>query len=88
LIFSFIAKAGQTKENTSKNAKWVIVISHPNSEVMWNALRYAIFLLKHNEEVGIFMQGPAVDYRRLHTKQFPVSDLIEDFIRNGGELKG
>ena len=39
----------------------LIVLSSPEPEIKWNAVRFGNFLLNEGEDVTIFLNGPAVD---------------------------
>jgi uncharacterized protein involved in oxidation of intracellular sulfur len=43
--------------------KILLHITSPDPETRWNALRFANLLLGRDEDVTIFLDGPAVEYR-------------------------
>lgn len=65
-----------------------MVITNDNPEGVWNAFRLANLMLTKGESVSIFLNGPAVQFGKIHSKAFPVSDLAMAFVQNGGILSG
>lgn len=42
--------------------KILLHVTSPDPETRWNALRFANLLLNKDEDVTIFLDGPAVEY--------------------------
>lgn len=63
-----------------------MLISSGEPEVLWNAFRFANLMLNENEEVTIFLNGPAVDYQAADSEQFPVALLAKTFALSEGTL--
>ncbi len=68
--------------------KFTIIISQDHPEIVWNAFRLANLILSQNDEVVIFLNGPSVNYRRLHSERFPILDLARKFVSNKGIFNG
>ncbi len=63
-----------------------MVVSSGQPEVLWNAFRLANLMLNENEEVSIFLNGPAVEFRRGDCAQFPLNTLAKTFVLSEGAL--
>lgn len=63
-----------------------MVISQDNPEVLWNAFRFGNLLLNENDEVTIFLNGPAVEYRSLDCGEYPLALLAKTFVLSEGVL--
>ncbi|MFO7967230.1 MAG: DsrE family protein [Archaeoglobaceae archaeon] len=63
-----------------------IIISSNDPETVWNAFRFGNFALKEGNEVQVFLTGKGVEAENLDTDKFNVSEQINSFVDNGGEL--
>lgn len=66
----------------------LIVLSSPDPEIKWNALRFGNFLLNEGEEVTIFLNGPAADIYSGDSPQFPLVEQAKLFALSDGVLYG
>lgn len=64
----------------------LIVISNPDPEVKWNAVRLGNFMLNEGEEVTIFLNGPAVDLLSGGDERFPIAEQAKLFTLSEGVL--
>lgn len=64
----------------------LIVLSNPDPEIKWNAVRFGNFLLNEGEEVTIFLNGPAVDLMAGDSAQFPIAEQAKLFGLSEGVL--
>ncbi|MBU4191596.1 MAG: sulfur reduction protein DsrE [Pseudodesulfovibrio sp.] len=64
----------------------LITLTSQNPEVKWNALRFGNFLLNANEDVTIFLNGPAVDLASGDCEQFPIVEQAKLFRLSEGVL--
>ena len=64
----------------------LLVLSSPDPEVKWNAVRFGNFLLNAGEEVTIFLNGPAVDLLAGDGPQFPIREQARLFALSEGRL--
>lgn len=64
----------------------LIVISSPDPEIKWNALRFANVLLNEGEEVTVFLNGPATDVYAGDSPQFPIREQVKLFSLSEGQL--
>jgi len=64
----------------------LIVLSNPDPEVKWNAVRLGNFMLNEGEEVTIFLNGPAVDLLAGDSAQFPIAEQAKLFTLSEGVL--
>lgn len=64
----------------------LMVLSNPDPEIKWNAVRWGNFLLNQGEEVTIFLNGPAVDLMRGDSEQFPIAQEAKVFSLSEGVL--
>jgi uncharacterized protein involved in oxidation of intracellular sulfur len=78
---------GGTKVNDSKKPiKLGIVIYSNDPETVWNALRIANYSLSEKDTVSVFLMGKGVEIKSLSTKDYDVSDKLNDFLDNGGKI--
>ena len=63
-----------------------LVLSSPDPELKWNAVRYGNFLLNEGEDVTIFLNGPAVDLMAGDSPQFPIAEQAKLFGLSEGVL--
>ena len=63
-----------------------LVVSSGEPEVLWNAFRLANLMLNEDDEVSIFLNGPAVDFRRGDSAAFPLNTLAKTFVLSEGTL--
>ncbi len=63
-----------------------IVIYSNDSETVWNAFRLGVFSLKEKDEVKVFLLAKGVECESLDTDNFKVSQQIQSFVDNGGEI--
>lgn len=63
-----------------------IVIYSNDSETVWNAFRLGVFSLKEKDEVKVFLLAKGVECESLDTDKFKVSQQIQSFVDNGGEI--
>ncbi len=66
--------------------KVAMVLSNDNPEVMWNAFRFANLMLNEGDDVTLFLNGPAVDYKKADSEEFPVALLAKTFALSEGVL--
>ena len=64
----------------------LIVLSSPDPEVKWNAVRFGNFMLNEGEEVTLFLNGPAVDLYAGDCEQFPIAEQAKIFALSEGVL--
>ncbi len=63
-----------------------IILYSTDSELVFNAFRLANFSLKEKEEVRLFLLASGVEYDSLHSETFPINDLAQSFVDNGGQI--
>ncbi|MBU4277942.1 MAG: sulfur reduction protein DsrE [Proteobacteria bacterium] len=64
----------------------LMVISSTDPEIKWNAIRLGNFLLNQNEEVTIFLNGPATDLYAGDSEVFPIREQAKIFALSEGVL--
>jgi uncharacterized protein involved in oxidation of intracellular sulfur len=64
----------------------LIVLSSPDPEIKWNAVRLGNFLLNEGEDVTIFLNGPAVDLTAGDSDTFPIAAQAKLFGLSEGVL--
>ena len=74
--------------NTIKNKlmKLGIIVYSTDAEVVFNAIRLANFSLKEKDDVRLFLLASGVEYENLHSIQFPIIDLAQSFLDDGGRI--
>jgi len=63
-----------------------IVIYSDEPETVWNAFRLGIFSLKEKDEVKVFLLAKGVECETLDTDKFKVTEQMQSFVNNGGEI--
>ena len=64
----------------------LMVLSNTDPEIKWNAVRLGNFLLNQNEEVTIFLNGPAADLYAGDSESFPIKEQAKIFALSEGVL--
>ena len=63
-----------------------ILIYSKDTETVWNAFRFANFILKEGDETKVFLLGKGVECESLNTEKFNVTEQINSFVDNGGKI--
>jgi uncharacterized protein involved in oxidation of intracellular sulfur len=63
-----------------------IVIYSNDPETVWNAFRLGNFSLKEKDEVKVFLLAKGVECESLDTDKFKVTEQMQSFVNNGGEI--
>ncbi|MEJ2180434.1 MAG: DsrE family protein [Gammaproteobacteria bacterium] len=63
-----------------------IVIYSNDTETVWNAFRLGVFALKKGDQVRCFLLGKGVECEQLDTDQFKVTEQINSFVKEDGEI--
>ncbi len=63
-----------------------IIISTNDSEIMWNAFRFANLCLDRMDEVQIFLNSKAVHYEEADSEKFNIKELVKTFVLSEGKL--
>ena len=63
-----------------------IIIYSTDVELVYNAFRLANFSLKEKDEVRLFLLASGVEYESLPSETFPINDLAQSFVENGGQI--
>ena len=66
--------------------KAAMTICQEMPEVLWNAIRLDNIMLEGMEDVGIFLNGPSVNYTEVDAEQFPLKELAKIFTLSKGRL--
>jgi len=64
----------------------LIILSSPDPEIKWNAVRFGNFLLNEGEDVTIFLNGPAVNLFAGDSERFPIAEQAKLFGLSEGRL--
>lgn len=64
----------------------LLILSSPDPEIKWNAVRFGNFLLNEGEEVTLFLNGPAVDLYAGDSETFPIAEQAKIFALSDGRL--
>ena len=62
----------------------VITSNHP--ETVWNAFRLDNFSLSKGDKTSIFLMANGVEAEGLNSERFDITNQMETFISNNGEL--
>jgi len=63
-----------------------IVIYSNDTETVWNAFRLGAFCRKQGDAVSIFLLGKGVEAEQLDTANFKVTEQMQTFVDQGGEI--
>jgi len=63
-----------------------IVIYTTDAETAWNGFRLGVFALKQGDQVKAFLMAKGVECEKLDTEQFKVTEQMQSFIDEGGEI--
>ncbi len=63
-----------------------IVIYSDESEVVWNAFRFANFSINKGDSVKVFLLAKGVECESLDTDKFKIADEMKFFVSNKGSL--
>jgi uncharacterized protein involved in oxidation of intracellular sulfur len=63
-----------------------IVIYSNEVETVWNAFRLGVFSLKQKDNVKVFLLAKGVECESLDNDKFKVSQQMQEFVDNGGEI--
>ena len=63
-----------------------IIVYSTDAEVVFNAFCLANFSLKEKDDVCLFLLASGVEYESLHSENFPINDLAQFFVDNGGHI--
>ena len=66
--------------------KILIVLSSADPEIKWNALRLGNYCLNQDDDVTIFLNGPAVDVMAEDEDRFNIAHEVKLFTLSEGEL--
>lgn len=66
--------------------KVLVLMSSGEPEVKWNALRFCNVMLNNDEDVSLFLNGPAVELYVGDSERFPLREQAKIFSLGGGEL--
>ena len=63
-----------------------IVITSNHPETVWNAFRLANFSLSKGDKTSVFLMANGVEAEGLSSERFDITNQMESFISNNGEL--
>lgn len=63
-----------------------IVIYTTDAETAWNGFRLGVFALKQGDQVKAFLMAKGVECEKLDTEQFKVTEQMQSFIDEGGDI--
>ncbi|MCF8105578.1 MAG: DsrE family protein [Desulfohalobiaceae bacterium] len=66
--------------------KNTIIVSQAEPEILWNAFRFANLMLNNDDDVSIFLNGPAVRYLEGDSASFPIKEQAKVFTLSEGSL--
>lgn len=64
-----------------------IVVYSEDTEVVFNAFRFANFALEKGDSVNTFLLAKGVESESLSTDKFNISEQMHTFVDAGGEIK-
>lgn len=64
-----------------------IVIYSTDAETVWNGFRFGVFGLKQGDQVKAFLMAKGVECEKLNTEQFNVTEQMQSFVDNGGQIQ-
>ncbi len=66
--------------------KLAIVLYSPDPETAWNAFRLGNFALGQQDQVKVFLLANGVECEALDSEQFKVTEQMQGFVDQGGEI--
>jgi uncharacterized protein involved in oxidation of intracellular sulfur len=63
-----------------------IVIYTTDAETAWNGFRLGVFALKQGDHVKVFLMAKGVECEKLDTEHFKVTEQMQSFVDEGGEI--
>ncbi len=63
-----------------------VVIYSNDPETVWNAFRLGNFTLKQGDTVKTFLLAKGVESESLDTEQFKITEQMQAFVENGGQI--
>ncbi|MCE5329961.1 DsrE family protein [bacterium] len=63
-----------------------IVVYSSDPETVWNAFRLGVFSLKQKDTVKVFLLAKGVEAESLDNDKFKVTEQMQEFVDNGGEI--
>ncbi len=63
-----------------------IVIYTTDAETAWNGFRLGVFALKQGDHVKAFLMAKGVECEKLNTEHFNVTEQMQMFVDNGGQI--
>ena len=66
--------------------RMLIVLSNPDPEIKWNAVRLGNFMLNAGDDVTIFLNGPATRLTQGDGERFPIAGEAKLFGLSEGVL--
>ncbi len=64
----------------------LVIISSDSPEIQWNAFRFGNLALEQGDEVSIFLNGPAVNFAKGDSLQYPLLEQAKLFKLSEGNL--
>jgi uncharacterized protein involved in oxidation of intracellular sulfur len=64
----------------------LILLSSPDPDIKWNAVRLGNFLLNAGEEAAIFLNGPGTDLYAGDCARLPLAEEVRLFALSDGRL--
>ena len=65
----------------------LVIVSQDEPEVLWNAFRFANLMLNNDDDVSIFLNGPAVRFMDGDSEKFPIKEQAKIFSLSEGDLR-
>jgi uncharacterized protein involved in oxidation of intracellular sulfur len=63
-----------------------IIISQTDSEIVWNALRFANTAILEDHQVKIFLLGKGVEIESIENEKFNVKEQLDRLKQLGGQM--
>jgi len=63
-----------------------IIVYSNDSEIVWNALRFANLALSVGDEVKVFLLGEGVEIESLDTDKINVTEQLQTFVNKQGKV--
>jgi sulfur relay (sulfurtransferase) complex TusBCD TusD component (DsrE family) len=63
-----------------------IVVYSGDAETVWNAFRFGNFALNQGDLVKVFLLAKGVEAESLDSDKFKVTDMMNEFARQGGQI--
>lgn len=64
----------------------LLILGSDSAEIKWNTVRFGNVILNEDDDVTIFLNGPAADLYSGDSEAYPIKEQAKIFALGGGEI--